>query len=99
MIVMSSLGLNNVNSHFRLAINLFVAFKTIYFNVAPHSMGVHSIIANLLLVTHAACEKITRPLQPACVVNTLLLLSLVFKCFGFLKKPPIYIPNNSAFYK
>lgn len=49
--------------------------------------------------THAACEQITSPLQPAHVITTLLLLSLGFNCIRFLKEPPSYYPYISVFFK
>ncbi|XP_021839300.2 uncharacterized protein [Spinacia oleracea] len=99
MVVRSVMGLTNVNSHFRLAITVFVAFKTSYFNAAPHFMRIYSMLFESLLVIHAVCEQITSPLQPGRVITTLLLLSLGLKCFRFLREPPLYFPSISVFYK
>lgn len=98
MVVCSLLRLTNVNSQFRLAMTLFIAFKNFYFNAAPRSTGVHSMLSESLLVILIACEQISGSLQPARVVTTLLLLSLYVKFYRFLRSPPIvYLPSKSVF--
>ena len=79
-IVSLGLRLTKVNYVFMIAMTMvFVALKTLYLNVVPQFLGVHSMLIESLLVSQVACENLISLLPLAQDVPTFSSLSWVSK--------------------